>query len=335
MQVSPLRLSILIVTYHSAALIETLLDLLDAELTQSFGLHSAAIEAEVIVLDNASQDDTIERIKTQYPWVKAVQSEVNIGFAAGNNLAAKQAQGQYLLLLNPDALPKPGALYAGVEMMDKHPKAGLGGGELLTPEGVRQVSARRFPCLWDEFFKLSGLAFRFTKNSYFGRLMRGAEDPTLASEVDWLTGAFVFIPSAVFKKLGGFDERFFMYFEEVDLCKRMRASGLTIQYWPHVKCLHLGGASAKTLDPRYFSQATCQIEPWRLRSYLLYYRKHHGWWGAAGAYGLERIFCSLREIKARLLARQDEIINHVKYGASLDQAWRDTAGGRLSPALPW
>ena len=332
---NPIQLSILIVTYNSATLIEPLLAHLDSELTRSFGLHTVAVTAEVIVVDNASQDGTIERIKTSYPWVKAVQSKTNLGFAVGNNLAAKQAQGKYLVLLNPDALPRLGALYAGVAMMDRHPNVGLGGGELLTADGLRQVSARRFPSLVDEFFKLSGLASRFFKHPFFKRFMRGAADPTLSCEVDWLTGAFVFIPSVLFKNLGGFDERFFMYFEEVDLCKRIRKAGLAIGYWPQVKCMHLGGASAKTLGTTHFSQASSQIEHWRLRSYLLYYRKHLGWWGAACAYGLERCFCGLRALKARLFVRQAEVIIQTQYAALLHQAWRDTAGGSLSPTQPW
>ncbi len=334
-QTNPMRLSILIVTYNSTALIGSLLDHLDAELTRSFDLHTEGVSAEVIVVDNASQDDSFIHITSHYPWVKAIRSDLNLGFAAGNNLAAKQAHGQYLLLLNPDALPKPGALKAGVELMDKHPEVGLGGGELLSLDSSRQVCARRFPTLLDEFFRLSGLACRFPKHPLFARFMRGADDPTVSGEVDWITGAFVFIPAVLFEEFGGFDQRFFMYFEEVDLCKRMRASGLAVLYWPQLKCLHIGGASARTLGTEHFSQANAQIERWRLRSYLLYYRKQHGWRGAWCAYGLERLFCSLRKCKARLLASPAEAAAYAAYGALLDRAWRDTSGGRLSPTQPW
>ena len=332
---NPMRLSILIVTYNSTALIGPLLDYLDTELTYWFALHTKGVSAEVIVLDNASPDDSFERVTSQYPWVTAIRSTVNLGFAGGNNLASKQAHGQYLLLLNPDAIPKPGAVNAGVEMMEKHPEVGLGGGELLSLDGSRQVCARRFPSLLDELFRLSGLASRFPEHPLFARFRRGADDPSLPSKVDWITGAFIFIPAVIFERFGGFDQRFFMYFEEVDLCKRLRKSGLAVFYWPQLKCLHIGGASASTLGAEHFSQGNSQIERWRLRSYFLYYRKQNGWWGAWCAYGLERIFCELREIKARLLAAQPEAIAYATHARLLDQAWHDTEGGRLSPAQPW
>jgi N-acetylglucosaminyl-diphospho-decaprenol L-rhamnosyltransferase len=325
--VAGLDLSVLIVTYNSARLIGPLLSRLQEEL--------AGVAAEVVVVDNASADGTAARIRREHPWVTLVASAVNLGFAAGNNLAAKHAAGRYLMLLNPDAIPAAGALARGIELMDRHPGVGLAGGELRGADGSRQPSARMFPTLRDELFTLSGLAARYPRSRLFARLDRRWADPEAAAEVDWIPGAFVFIRAQDFAMLGGFDERFFMYYEEVDLCRRLRAAGRRIQYWPELKAMHIGGASAKTVKQARVSRAGSQLESWRMRSGLLYYRKHHGAWGAAGLYALERGWHKLRERKAHWGGRREQAADFGVHCAQLVAAWRDTAGGTRSPAGPW
>jgi N-acetylglucosaminyl-diphospho-decaprenol L-rhamnosyltransferase len=320
-------LSILIVTYNSARLVGTLLTVLRSELQ--------SLAAEVVIVDNASADGTAQTIARDHPWVTLVASNTNLGFAAGNNLAATRARGRYLLLLNPDASPSPGSLARGITLMDQHPDAGLGGGELRGADGNRQPSARMFPTLRDELFTLSGLAARYPRSRLFARLDRRWADPEAAAEVDWIPGAFVFIRAQDFAMLGGFDERFFMYYEEVDLCRRLRAAGRRIQYWPELKAMHIGGASAKTVKQARVSRAGSQLESWRMRSGLLYYRKHHGAWGAAGLYALERGWHKLRERKAHWRGRREQAADFGVHCAQLVAAWRDTAGGTRSPAGPW
>jgi GT2 family glycosyltransferase len=318
---------VLIVTYNSARLIGPLLAQLQREL--------AGLAAEAIVVDNASADDTVERIRREHPWVDLVASAENLGFAAGNNVAAGRARGRHLLLLNPDAMPAPGALAQGVALMDRHPEVGLAGGELRGADGSRQPSARMFPTLRDELFTLSGLAARYPSSRLFARLDRRWADPEAAAEVDWIPGAFVFVRARDFAALGGFDERFFMYYEEVDLCRRLRAAGRKIQYWPELKAMHIGGESAKTVKAARVSRTGSQLESWRMRSGLLYYRKHHGTWGAAGLHGLERGWHKLREWRARRRGRQEQAADFAVHCAQLVDAWRDTAAGTRSPARPW
>jgi GT2 family glycosyltransferase len=325
--VARLDLSVLIVTYNSARLIGPLLSRLREEL--------AGVAAEVVVVDNASADGTAARIRREHPWVTLVASAANLGFAAGNNLAAKHAAGRYLMLLNPDAIPAAGALARGIELMDQHPGVGLAGGELRGADGSRQPSARMFPMLRDELFTLSGLAARYPRSRLFARLDRRWADPEAAAEVDWIPGAFVFIRAQDFATLSGFDERFFMYYEEVDLCRRLRAAGRRIQYWPELKAMHIGGESAKTVKQARVSKAGSQLESWRMRSGLLYYRKHHGAWGAAGLYALERGWHKLREWKAHWRGRGEQAADLGMHCAQLVAAWRDTAGGTRSPAGPW
>lgn len=324
-------LSILIVTYNSATLIGRLLDHLQADIERA----GHGLRAEVIVVDNASRDDTVATIRQRHPSVRVVASAVNLGFAAGNNLAARYASGRHILLLNPDALPAPGALQKGVELMDSHPEVGLGGGELLGEDGSRQPSARMFPTLRDELFTLSGLASRYPANRLLSRMDRRWADPDSDAQVDWIPGAFVFIPAALFKHMGGFDERFFMYYEEVDLCRRLHEKGRSVQYWPGLKAMHIGGASARTVLEGRVSRSGSQLESWRMRSALLYYRKHHGVFGALGWKLIESGWHRLRQWRSAIRGQAVKAADFSQHCRQLSQAWRDTRAGAVSPMRPW
>ena len=323
----PLDLSILIVTYNSAHLMGGLLSRLAQDMK--------GMSAEVIVVDNASQDGTVALVKQQFPWVHLIISKENLGFAAGNNLAARSALGRYLMLLNPDAIPDAGSLQKALVMLDKEADVGMAGGELRGVDGQRQPSARMFPTLRDELFTLSGLAARFPQSRLFARLDRHWANAEQAAVVDWIPGAFVFIPAQVFAKLGGFDERFFMYYEEVDLCQRIQQMGLKTYYWPTLKAIHIGGESAKTVKSARISKSGAQLESWRMRSGLLYYRKHHGAAGAAGLHWLEWSWHKLRQLKATLTQKTDKANDFALHCSQLNQAWTDTKAGYTSPIRPW
>jgi GT2 family glycosyltransferase len=219
--------------------------------------------------------------------------------------------------------------------MAKTPKVGLAGGELRSVDGSPQPSARMFPTLRDEFFTISGLAARYPQNTFLARLDRRWADPAKSAIVDWIPGAFVFIPSQVFEQLGGFDERFFMYYEEVDLCRRMQEAGLQVHYWPEVKAVHIGGESAKTVKSARISKTGSQLESWRMRSGLLYYRKHHGLFGAAGLHWLEWVWNKLRQLKAQFKSDAAKATDFSIHCDQLNQAWRDTRYGQTSPVRPW
>lgn len=151
-------LSILIVTYNSERYIGQLLNHLKREIRD--------LSAEVIVVDNQSRDNTTDIVATEHPWARLIASSVNLGFAAGNNLAARHATGRFLLLLNPDAVPDTGSLKRGIDLMKAHPSVGLSGGLLYDAQGVFQPSARMFPRLRDELFNHSGLTARFPTNRF-------------------------------------------------------------------------------------------------------------------------------------------------------------------------
>ena len=320
-------LSVLIVTYNSCRLIDGLLDGLARQL--------ATLNAEVVLVDNASNDGTADRVARCHPGVRLVRSAHNLGFAAGNNLAAAHAGGRLLLLLNPDALPEPGTIARGMALMDAHPEVGLAGARLLGVDGSTQPSARMFPGLVQELFVLSGLAARFPQSRWFGRFDRSWADPAQAAVVDWVPGAFALIRRPLFKALGGFDERFFLYYEEVDLCRRIQAAGWQVMYWPALRVAHIGGESARTVAGEAVSSSGSQLTLWRARSGLLYYRKNHGWWSAWAVNRLERGWHALRGWRARATGQVGKAVDSAAHRGLLARAWQDTLGGRVAPPRPW
>jgi hypothetical protein len=320
-------LSILIVTYNSRPLIDTLLNGL------AWQIHG--LNAEVVLVDNASHDGTANAVAEDHPWVRLVRSPRNLGFAAGNNLAARHAQGRVLLLLNPDALPARGCVARGLALMDGDAGVGLAGARLLAEDGSTQPSARMFPTPMQEAIVLSGLAARFPGSRWFGRLDRTWADPARAAPVDWVPGAFALVRHDLFERLGGFDERFFLYYEEVDLCRRIRAAGYRVQYWPELRVQHIGGVSARTVAGATVARAGSQLTLWRARSGLLYYRKNHGWLTAWAVNRLERSWHALRAWRAGLRGQTQKSAESATHRGLLERAWRDTLGGRVAPPRPW
>jgi len=225
-------LSILIVTYNSRPLIDALLDGLTAQIAGLGAGLGAGLSVEVVLMDNAAHDGTADAMAVRHPAVRLLRSPRNLGFAAGNNLAAAHAQGRMLLLLKADALPEPDCVARGLAPMDAHPGVGLAGARLLAENRGTQPSARMFPTLTQE--------------------------------------AFMLIRRSLFDSLGGFDERFFLYYEEVDLCRRVKEAGCSVIYWPELRVGHIGGVSARTVAGATVARAGSQLTLWCARSGLLY-----------------------------------------------------------------
>lgn len=320
-------LSVLIVSYNSRGQLGGLLKALRRELE---GLHG-----EVLVVDNASNDGSADYVEARHPWVRLLRSPRNLGFAAGNNLGARQARGRWLLLLNPDAVPEPGTLARAMALMQAHPEVGLAGARLFDTEGQDQPSARSFPRLSLEFYVLSGLAARCPRSRQLGAMDRTWADPAQPAEVDWVPGAFAMLPRQLFEQLGGFDERYFLYYEEVDLCRRIQAIGYRVMYWPELRVRHIGGVSARTVPGAQVARAGSQLTLWRARSGLLYYRKNHGLLAAWAVNRMERGWHALRELRARLRRQDGKADESRQQRQLLGQAWQDTLGGRVSPPTPW
>ncbi len=319
------ELSVVIISFNTRQLLD--------ECLQSLIKESQGISLEIIIVDNASRDGSADYVEAHYPSVRLVRSTFNLGFAAANNLAFKIAQGIYIALLNSDAFLQEGALRKALERIKASPSVGLAGGRLIGRDGRWQPSARLFPSLLIEFLQLSGLEGKYASSRFFGQFNRTWASPEESCATDWVPAAFAIIPKHILNELGGFDERFFLYYEEVDLCRRIKAAGYQIQYWGDVVVIHIGGESSKTVENHTFSSKDAQLVLWRMRSELLYYRKHHGWLGAYAVKSLEIGWHRMRAWKnwrQRDKAEESRTIMRL-----MKQAWKETQGGRVSPSRPW
>ncbi len=322
-------LSILIVSFNTRDLLRRCLAILEIERTQ--------LALEVLVVDNGSSDGSPEMVASDFPRVRLICAGRNLGFAAANNLMFDVARGRYLVLLNSDAFPRPGALRRALEHMENEPGTALAGGRLVAADESWQPSARQFPSLLSDFLTLSGLAHRYRNSHFWGRADRTWADPMKEADVDWVPGAFAIIRPSVLKTFGGFDESFFLYYEEVDLCRRLKARGHAIRYWPDVVVVHLGGESSKSMPHAVRSRVGDQLVLWRLRSGFLYYRKNHGS-AAIGLMMMELMWHTTRFVRNRIFgspaslekARESRVMMSL-----VRRAWRETRGGRHSPAKPW
>lgn len=312
------------------------------ECLQSLARESGGLRVQIIVVDNGSRDGSIEMVRADFPSVELIVSPENLGFGRANNLAFEQARGRYIVLLNSDAFLTPGSLRRSVEHMDADPRVGLGGGRLIGRDGSSQPSARRFPTLVTDIFVYSGLADRYARSRIFGCYNRTWADPMQPAEVDWVPGAYSILrPEAIGPAALGapepFDPRFFLYFEEVDLCRRIKAAGYSVWYWPDIVVIHIGGESSRQLKSLQMSRVGTQLTLWRMRSTLLYYRKHHGL-SSLGARLLEVAWNQFRALR-RSRSHDPQRRNEAKYFRAqaelMEQAWKETRGGRASPPQPW
>ncbi len=201
--------------------------------------------AEVIVVDNASHDDSKNRITAEFVEVSWVGLKNNIGFGKACNVGAKGARGAHLLFLNPDTLVSKNTLSVCLEFMRSHPDAGMMGPKILNADGSLQAGCRRsFPSPLVAFYRMGGFSRLFPHSSRFGRYNLTYLNPDALSEVDAVSGSFMFIPAPLFREINGFDETFFMYGEDLDLCCRIREKGLEIWYNPATQIIHFKGKSA-------------------------------------------------------------------------------------------
>lgn len=325
---SPL-VSVVIVSFNTCKILR--------ECLQELQKETASIPSEVFVVDNNSSDGSAEMVAVEFSAVTLIRSTINLGFAAANNRAFPLCTGKYVVLLNSDAFLRPSALQHAVDHMESTPAAGLGGAKLVGRDGSWQPSARMFPSLLNEFLSLSGLSARFPKSRFFGRQDRTWADQTEPVQADWVPGAFAIIRRNVLEQIKYFDEAFFLYHEEVDLCRRIHQAGYEIWYWPDIVVVHLGGESSKTMRSLSMSGSGAQLTLWRMRSELIYYRKHLGY-SAWLVKMLEELWHRIRAWKnagsadpSRALKARDSQTTI----SLMKQAWCETQGGRFSPRRPW
>lgn len=335
-------ISIIVVSFNTRDLLRDCLQSVLAEVNRL----PAGLTAEVLVVDNASYDGSPEMIERTFGAsqalgqpnpVRLIRSDVNLGFAAANNLAMEAALGRYLVLLNSDAFFHPGALRLAIEHMDADTTAGVGGARLVGPHGEWQPSARAFPNFRHVFVVFSGLASRYPKSRIFGAFDRTWASPDVEAAVDWVPGAFSIMRREALAKTGLFDPQFFLYCEEVDLCRRIKSEGFRVLYWPDVVVTHIGGESSRQLTTLKFSDNESQVVLWRMRATLLYFRKHYGFrvWGIRLLEDAMHTLRWLRNRNSKDSDRRHRAAEAKLFLALMRQSWKETEGGRISPPRPW
>ncbi|HEY9166343.1 MAG TPA: glycosyltransferase [Candidatus Kryptonia bacterium] len=232
------QVSVVIVSYNVRGFLENLLASLRRALE--------GVPSETIVVDNFSDDDTVEFVRKNHPNVKLIENRTNVGFGRANNQGVSASTGEYLLIINPDAVVAEDTVKRMLEFSEKHPESGASSCKVLNADGTLQKSCRRsFPTPWVAFTKISGLSFLFPRTKMFGKYNLTYLNPGECHEVDAIGGSFMFIPRAVFKKVGGFDEDYFMYGEDLDLCYKIKKAGYKIYYNPETTAIHFKGESTR------------------------------------------------------------------------------------------
>lgn len=245
------------------------------------------LAAEIFVVDNASNDGSVEMVRQEFSDVQLIANRENAGFARANNQALQQAAGRVVVLLNPDTVVQADTFTAIQTFFEKHPETGMVGCKVLNPDGTLQLACRRsFPTPWVAFTRLSGLSQLFPKSRWFGRynLTYLPEDET--AEVEAISGSFMAVRREALAQVGWLDEDFFLYGEDLDWCFRLRQAGWKIHYFPGTQIIHFKGESAKQSDLdnlRLFYQAMGQFvrKHFRPDSPSNFYKEKSWWWRVA------------------------------------------------------
>lgn len=239
-QVDPI-LSIIIVNYNVRQFLGNALG--------SIQRAVAGIPSEIFVVDNASEDGSVEMVKREFPHVILIANSENVGFARANNLALRRATGEFLLLINPDTVVQEDTFSVMLDFFRTHPEAGLAGCKILNPDGTLQLPCRRsFPTPWVAFTKIFGLSALFAGSRLFGRYNLTYLDPGKTYPVDAISGSFMMVRRSVYETVGGLDESFFMYGEDLDWCYRIQQAGQKVFYVHGTQIVHFRGQSTKRSD---------------------------------------------------------------------------------------
>ncbi len=232
---------------------------------ESIFKHLRNINGEVIVVDNGSKDGSIEALKIYYPSVRLIENKSNLGFAKAVNQGLRKAQAKYILLLNPDTQIKDNTVKKLINFMQVNPETGIAGAHLLNVDGSKQNSIANFPSLATELLNKRLLRWLFP-NRFLGKEKNYSEP----IEVDSVIGACMMLRCEAIEKAGMMDEDYFLFFEETDLCYRVKKAGFKVYHVPEAEAIHFQGKSIEREKKR------AKVEYYRSR--YLFFRKHRGRW---------------------------------------------------------
>ncbi len=230
--------SVIIVNYNVRDLLENCL--------HSLRLSLADISHEILVVDNNSDDGSAEMLRVSFPDVRLFGNSENVGFARANNIALAVCRGRFILLLNPDTLVQEDTIQTMLGHFACNPKTGMAGCKIITPSGALEPACRRsFPSPWVSFSKLTGLSALFPRSRLFARYNMTFLNEDETYEVDAISGSFMMLRREVYEQVGGLDESYFMYGEDLDWCHRIQSSGWKIMYVHSTRIIHYGGESTR------------------------------------------------------------------------------------------
>ena len=221
---------------------------------QSVFEQTKGIEFEVIYVDNGSKDGSVEMVRKEFPLARIIENQDNKGFIRANNQAIEVATGRYVLLLNSDTVVLDNAIAKTVRFADEHPQAGVVGCRVLNPDGTLQQSCFRFYSTLNMLLDLSWLSRAFPNNGFFGRKIYGGWDYNSVREVDVVVGCFSLVRMEAIKKVGLMDERFFVYGDDIDWCRRFVEAGWKVMFAPVGQIIHYGGQTTKKEADRFALQ---------------------------------------------------------------------------------
>lgn len=258
-------ISVVILNFNTASLTKICLETLLAS-------KLAPYTMEVIVCDNGSTDDSVPMIKREFPGVKLIENNKNLGFAAGNNPGIKRAKGRYILLLNTDTEVPSDTIATMIRFMDSNPEVGASTCKVLLPDGSMDPACHRgFPTPWVAFTYVMKLEKLFPKTRLFGEYHQGYKDLSAIHEVDCIVGAFFLVRKEVVDQIGGMDEDYFMYGEDLDWAYKIRQKGWKIMYNPSVTILHKKKQSGRS---NVLKSRRVTTEVYFHRYNWLFYKKH-------------------------------------------------------------
>ena len=266
-------ISVIIVSFNTKELL--------ADCLGSLKVAAKNLKAEIFVVDNYSQDDTVAMVKKNYPEVKLTANRRNLGFAKANNQALKKAKGHYVLILNPDTKILPKTLTKMVDFMESRPEIAVATCRVELPDGNLDRDCRRhFPTPWRAFCHFSGLSRIFVHSKFFDQYYFSYLPETYEHEIDSCVGAFMMVRQSVIEKVGLFDEDFFFYGEDLDWCWRFKEAGYKIMYTPITKIIHYkGAASGMKQTSQHLTKASMESKRRALkesvRAMEIFYKKHY------------------------------------------------------------
>ena len=252
--------SVIIISYNTKRILHDCLE--------SVFKQSKNVELEVIVVDNASDDNSQDMIKSEFPSVILIENKQNLGFSRANNLGIRRSQGRYVCLINSDVIILQNCLQSLILFMDKNPRIGMSGPKILNSNYTLQPSCRRFPSLWNNLCQALWLNKLFPRSAFFSEPFMRYWAHDTERRVDVISGCFWVLRRKGLETVGLLDEDFFIYGEDIDWCKRFNNAGWDVVFYPRAEAIHFGGASSSHEPVRFYIEMQ--------RADLQYWAKHHG-----------------------------------------------------------